>query len=114
MRSNELDELRPDMNQDMNETSCQRPNSAAEDFLLLWESGACDDFARDQLNAILQRCPLSGRIMHGSGDDPNFGKLLATDEWKRITWVFGPEALHSFLGKSTREICLQLGMSRVR
>jgi len=26
-------------------------------------------------------------------DEPGFGKLLSADEWKKLSWVFGPDAL---------------------
>ena len=83
--------------------------AAAAEFVALWRSGACDDRAHAQLRALLGRCPLAGRVTHGKHSDPGFGRLLSADEWKRLSWVFGPEALPGFLGKSARDICLQLG-----
>ena len=83
--------------------------SAAAAFVRLWQSGACDADAHAQLARLLMRCPLSGRVIHGFPDEPGFGRLLSADEWKRLSWVFGAEALAGFLGKSAREICLQLG-----
>merc|ERR1712228_595449 len=29
--------------------------------------------------------------------------------WKRLSWVFGPDALPGFLGKSARDVCISLG-----
>jgi hypothetical protein len=87
----------------------QHSSTAAADFVRLWRSGACDEDAHAQLARVLQCCPLSGRMIHGFPDDLGFGHLLSADEWKRLSWVFGPEALSRFLGKSAREICLQLG-----
>eukprot|EP01045_Picozoa_sp_COSAG04_P012685 COSAG04_NODE_863_length_9800_cov_12.998248_12_plen_177_part_00 len=84
----------------------QHSTTAAADFVRLWRSGACDAAAHAQLAQLLERCPLSGRMIHGFPDDPGLGRLLSTDEWKRLSWVFGPEALPGFLGKSAREICL--------
>lgn len=65
--------------------------------------------ARVQIQAILRETPLAGRIIHGRSDMPGFGKLLSADEWKRLSWVFGPEALSDFVGRSPREMCLKLG-----
>ena len=87
----------------------QCSTTAASEFVALWRSGAADDTAAAQLAELLLRCPLSGRVIHGDPGDAGFGRLLSADEWKRLSWVFGPEALPSFLGKSAREICLQLG-----
>jgi hypothetical protein len=87
----------------------QHSTTAAADFVRLWRSGACDAAAQAQLAQLLERCPLSGRMIHGFPDDPGFGHLLSADEWKRLSWVFGPEALPGFLGKSARDICLALG-----
>lgn len=84
---------------------------AAHDFIALWRSGACDDAAHEQLAAILRRCPLSGRLDHGYSDT-GFGECLS-DRWKRLSWVFGPAALGSFLGKSARDICVGLGFGEV-
>jgi len=83
--------------------------SAADEFVRLWRSGACDAAAHDELAELLRHCPLSGRMIHGFPDDAGFGRLLSSDEWKRLSWVFGPEALPGFLGRSARDICLQLG-----
>lgn len=88
----------------------QRSSTAASEFIELWRSGATGETIAMHVEQLLQDCPLSGRMIHGYPDDPGFGRLLSTDEWKRLSWVFGPEALPSFLGKSAREICLQLGM----
>jgi len=84
-------------------------NSAASDFINLWESKESDADAQTKLKAILNSCELTGRVSHGQADDPAFGKLLSADEWKRLSWVFGPDALPNFLGKSARGICLTLG-----
>jgi hypothetical protein len=86
-------------------------NPAAE-FVALWQSGACDKVAHARLAALLARCKLSGRMIHGYEGEQGFGRLLSSDEWKRLSWVFGPEALTGFLGKSAREICLQLGFGQ--
>jgi hypothetical protein len=83
--------------------------TAATEFLALWRSGACDADAHAQLTALLEQCPLSGRMIHGKPSDAGFARLLSSDDWKRLSWVFGPNALHGFLGKSSWEICLQLG-----
>ena len=48
-------------------------------------------------------------MIHGQPDDQGFGKLLSADEWKRLSWVFGSDALAGFLGESPRGICLRLG-----
>jgi len=40
--------------------------------------------------------------MFGSG-------LLTSDRWKRLSWIFGPDALALFLGKDARKICVLLG-----
>lgn len=85
----------------------------AHEFIALWRSGACDDAAQRRLADILRRCPLSGRVTHGHSSDPGFGERLS-EGWKRLSWVFGPAALPSLLGKSAREICVGLGLSEVR
>ena len=84
---------------------------AAHEYIALWQSGRCDEEALAELQEILARCPLSGRMIHGfpPDRDPGFGRLLSSDEWKRLSWVFGPDALSSFLGKDARGICLELG-----
>jgi hypothetical protein len=84
-------------------------DTTAAAFISLWQGGACDEAAHSQLTALLTRCELSGRMIHGYENQQDFGRLLSSDEWKRLSWVFGPEALPGFLGKSSREICLQLG-----
>lgn len=85
--------------------------SMAAEYVALWQSGRCDEQAHAELREILSRCPLSGRMIHGfpPDRDPGFGRLLSSDEWKRLSWVFGPDALSSFLGKDARGICLELG-----
>lgn len=85
--------------------------SSANDFLKLWASGRSDSQAHTELGRILARTPLSGRMIHGK-PGPRFGQRLSTDEWKRLSWVFGPDALPSFLGKSPRDICLLLGFGK--
>tara|TARA_B110000208_G_scaffold151449_1_gene182958 strand:- start:58 stop:873 length:816 start_codon:yes stop_codon:yes gene_type:complete len=83
--------------------------SAAMQRLLA--SKACDAAAHARLDAILTECPLAGRIIHGNrAADPEFGKLLSSDAWKRLSWVFGPDAFSSFLGQTYRGMCLTLGM----
>jgi len=82
---------------------------AAQRFVDLWQSGTSDEVAHDTLASILSSCELTGRMIHGLPDDPGFGKLLSSDEWKRLSWVFGPDALACFLGQSPRRICLHLG-----
>eukprot|EP00581_Thalassiosira_minuscula_P003013 CAMPEP_0183743194 /NCGR_PEP_ID=MMETSP0737-20130205/65092_1 /TAXON_ID=385413 /ORGANISM="Thalassiosira miniscula, Strain CCMP1093" /LENGTH=256 /DNA_ID=CAMNT_0025978803 /DNA_START=791 /DNA_END=1561 /DNA_ORIENTATION=+ len=84
-------------------------NHPASQFLSLWQSGACDSDAHSRLDTILSQCPLSGRVIHGRVGVQGFGSLLSADRWKRLSWVFGPEALHQFLRKSSREICILLG-----
>ena len=85
-------------------------SSAASEFVALWESGACDVAAHSRLQGILSRTELSGRLCHGSATDAMFGRgLLTSDRWKRLSWIFGPDALPMFLGKDAREICVLLG-----
>lgn len=62
---------------------------------------------------MLQKCPLAGRIIHGLPGDEGFSTLLSSDGWKRVSWVFGPDALPMFLGKSAREVCVILGFGSV-
>ena len=81
----------------------------AQRFVRLWESGASDDAARAELSELLAGCELAGRMIHGMPDEPGFGKLLSADEWKKLSWVFGPDALEGFLGQSPRGVCLRLG-----
>ena len=90
---------------------CRSRSCAFEAVQLLLASRARDAAARDQLQALLSECPLAGRIIHGNrAADPEFGKLLSSDSWKRLSWVFGPDALHTFLGLTPRGMCLTLGM----
>jgi len=84
--------------------------TAAQDFLDLWKSGDSSSEARAKLNEILSKTPLSGRMIHGNRTQEGFGVHLSFDEWKRLSWVFGPEAIRKFLGLSARDICLELGM----
>jgi len=86
--------------------------SPAEAFLDIWKSGISDADAEAKLENILSSCELSGRMIHGFPSDPGLGKLLSADEWKRISWVFGPYSLREFLGQSPRGICLTLGFGK--
>ena len=87
--------------------------SAAAEFVHLWQSGASDAPAISRLRSILARTPLSGRMIHGTPADPDFGTgLLSSDRWKRLSWCFAPDALEGFLGKDTYEVCLMLGFGR--
>lgn len=90
-------------------SSIDKNKSPASQFITLWQSGKCDTEAHETLQEILSYCPLSGRMTHGKTGVQGFGELLSSDRWKRLSWVFGPEALSSFLGKSARDICLILG-----
>lgn len=84
--------------------------SVAQDFIDLWLSRDDSPEARAKLEGILSETPLSGRMIHGDRHlQEGFGVYLSFDEWKRLSWVFGPEAIRRFLGKSPREICLELG-----
>jgi len=84
----------------------------AERFVRLWQSGASDQAAHDELEVLLAECPLAGRVIHGYSDEPGFGQRLSADAWKRLSWVFGSDALRTiFLGLSAREVCLRLGFS---
>lgn len=84
--------------------------SPANHFLALWRTGRDDDSTRRQLHSLLLDYPLSGRVISGYPHDDGFGTMLSSDGWKRVSWVFGPEALPMFLGKSEREVCLLLGL----
>jgi len=84
--------------------------SAAVEFIDLWKTGRCDATAHADLRRLLDRCELSGRMFSGFSHDPAFGKRLTTDVRKRLSFIFGPDALIAFLGKGPREICLQLGL----
>jgi len=84
-------------------------HAAAQRFVDLWKSGACNAEAHSQLEQILTDFPLSGRVIHGLPEDKNFSTHLSSDGWKKVSWVFGSDALPHFLGKSAREICLLLG-----
>ena len=81
----------------------------------LWQSGRCDEQAHVELQEILSRCPLSGRLIHGFPEArcPGFGRLLSADEWMRLS-RFGTDALSSFLGKDARGNCLELGRGKER
>ena len=83
--------------------------SPANHFLALWRTGRDDDSTRRQLHSLLRDCPLSGRVISGYPHDDGFGTMLSSDGWKRVSWVFGPDALPMFLGKNEREVCLLLG-----
>eukprot|EP00750_Incisomonas_marina_P030714 INCI7642.1.p1 GENE.INCI7642.1~~INCI7642.1.p1 ORF type:complete len:476 (-),score=56.39 INCI7642.1:1223-2650(-) len=91
------------------EAGVQTHSSAVARFLEIWQSGACDSAARKEVEALLSSTPLGGRVLHGYEHMPGFGRLLSADEWKRLSWVFGPEAFPQFLGKTPREVCLMLG-----
>jgi len=81
---------------------------AAAEFISLWLSGANDTTAHDQLSQLLDNGgPLYGRIIHGLNEE-DFDRL-STDKWKRLSWIFGPDALHHFLGRNLVEVCLFLG-----
>lgn len=86
--------------------------SPAKEFLDIWKSGISDADAEAKLENILSSCELSGRMIHGFPSDPGLGKLLSADEWKRLSWVFGPDSLRAFLGQSPRGICLTLGFGK--
>ena len=83
--------------------------SPAARFVELWKSGACDEIAHAYLAQLLQEQPLSGRVVHGMPGDKGFSTHLSSDGWKKVSWVFGSDALPRFLGKSAREVCLLLG-----
>ena len=90
-------------------TTANGDSRAAQAFLDLWRTGAHNNHAHAALDSIISTCPLSGRLIHGQADDPGFGTLLSSDAWKRLSWVFGADALHGFLGQSARGMCLSLG-----
>ena len=87
---------------------CHASGTAAE-FIAMWRSGANDAAAHAKLAQLLARCPLAGRVITWNPGDPASGRLLSADEWRRLSWVFGPEALPGFLGLDAAGICLQLG-----
>ena len=82
---------------------------AAQVFVDLWQSGGCDAQAHASLDTILASCLLSGRMTHGIANTPGFGVLLISDEWKQLSWAFGPETLQHLLGKNARQVSLFLG-----
>ena len=84
-------------------------HSPAQDFINLWQSGACDEAAQEKLVNILNGCELSGRMIHYF--DTKKPDALSDKVWQRLSWTFGPDALSGFLGKNAREICLQLGFA---
>ena len=84
-------------------------SGTAAEFIALWRSGANDAAAHAKLAQLLARCPLAGRVVTCLAGDPASGRLLSADEWRRLSWVFGPEALPGFLGLDAAGICLQLG-----
>lgn len=84
-------------------------NKAARDFIHLWQSRDTNPETIQRLDDILSTTPLSSWAIHGHLDQAGFRMLLSADEWKRLSWVFGPEAIREFLGKSLREICIHLG-----
>ena len=81
----------------------------AQEFVKLWQSGACDEAAQEKLVNILNGCELSGRMIHYF--DKKQPDALSDKEWQRLAWTFGPDALSGFLGKNAREICVQLGFA---
>lgn len=93
----------------VNETEDNNNDNPAKEFLKLWESGASDARAKQRLKLILKRTELVGSVIYGTTDDPQFGKTLHTSKWRRLCWVFGPDALPDFLGLSAWEICIKLG-----
>ena len=84
-------------------------DEVAQEFINLWQSGACDEAAQEKLDNILKRCELSGRVIHYYDDKKP--DALSDKKWQRLAWTFGPDALSGFLGKNAREICHQLGFS---
>ena len=85
--------------------------AAAKQFVKLWESGACDDDARAALTALERGSGgFCGRVIHGSSTDAGARfDWLCTDHWKRLSWVFGPDAPALMLGLTPRQFCLKLG-----
>ena len=84
--------------------------NAAQEFINLWQSKDSSPKAKERLEEILSQTPLFGRMIHGNRKlQKGFGVYLSFDEWKRLSWVFGPEAIRRFIGMSSREICLDLG-----
>ena len=83
--------------------------SAAHTFIDLWQKKDTSPKAKAKLEQILSATPLSGRISYGKKQQQGFGVYLAAEEWRRISWVFGPDAIRKFLGMSARDICLDLG-----
>eukprot|EP00854_Cymbomonas_tetramitiformis_P019303 gene19303-23076_t len=81
-------------------------NLAAE-FLDLWNSGVTETAVVKRLEYLLAKRTLCGRIIHGK-DDGAFVRL-SVQPWKRLSWVFGPDALRTFLGKDARGICMTVG-----
>ena len=55
---------------------------------------------------IIKTMWVSRRVIHGYANNPQFGKLLSSDPWKKLSWCFGPDAILNFLGKSPSEVCL--------
>ena len=84
-------------------------DAVAQEFINLWQSGACDEVAQEKLDNILKSCELSGRMIHYF--DKKKPDALSDKEWQRLSWTFGPDALSGFLGKNAREICVQLGFA---
>ena len=88
--------------------------SAAQTFIDLWQSKDASPKAKAKLEEILSTTPLSGRMMYGNRKlQKGFGTYLSTDEWKKLSWVFGPQAIRRFLGMSSRDVCLELGFGQV-
>jgi len=96
-------------------------NSQAQGFIDLWQrsllirehpieavSGVGLQELREALGHILEAHPLAGRLIHGR--DPSGFDRLSTDTWKRLSWVFGPDAVQSFIGLDGWSMCRDVGM----
>jgi len=87
------------------DTKAEIARKQIEDFKVLWESGRCDEEAKNELKEILARGPLCGRLIHAR---PSQFEYLNSCEWKKFSFVFGAESLEAFLGKDARGVAAVL------
>uniref|UniRef100_A0A7S2UYZ7 Uncharacterized protein n=1 Tax=Fibrocapsa japonica TaxID=94617 RepID=A0A7S2UYZ7_9STRA len=94
--------------------------TAASEFIELWKNSInCDTQAlieaKEKCEHILNRVELAGRMIHIETTSEAFAEneidanLLSDDRWKRLSWIFGPDAVRNFIGIDARGICLLLG-----
>lgn len=82
-------------------------------FAELWTCGSVD--ASQEIQDLARSACLHGRVIHAKEDDDFL--LLSSNRhkgvfYKKLSWVFGPDASSSFAGKDAIQVCDSLGMSK--